>query len=427
MLPVTLASFFISYMKPSVFVTLISEQLHYQLSSALRDYLHSIDTVYRRTGSFLETESKHSTTALNLNTAELEFIRFSEKEYHAREEMLAEPRNKRTRIRIGDIYWTTLVSIRDGSIGTRTLSQTPSVKMKTSSSQIQLDMVLSRLLELKYVMLSEKGEPILTKKGMGILAKLSPQHHKMEKTTEDEESILDDPHQIGSTNQTAIDCRLGIILDCRGEGSYAKLLPQDVAQCTSIAKLPRGDCLILNNDRPVALVERKTISDLSASFYDGRIQRQLSPSAGFPTFLLVEDPQLLLIHEDQLFQAVLNEVRKENVSSIIQSVSAKHTARIYEYLFRSASNLSRCQHVPPSDNAESNPLSTMCPDDRNDWHCFISNILCNYSSSVAEAVVSAYPTYNSLAMESPSTTQQRLLTMGIPRNASYCVIESLFY
>lgn len=122
-------------------------------------------------------------------------------------------------------------------------------------------------------------------------------------------------------------------------GSYARLLPHDIAQYTIVAKLPRGDCLILSNDHPTVLVERKTISDLSASLYDGRIQRQLGCPARFPTFLLVEDPQLLLIHECQLFQAVLNEVSKGNVSSIIQSVSAEHTARIYEYLFRSTSDL----------------------------------------------------------------------------------------
>lgn len=101
-----------------------------------------------------------------------------------------------------------------------------------------------------------------------------------------------------------------LMLDCRGEGSYARLLPQDIAQYTSIVKLPRGDCLVLANDQPVALIERKTIADLSASFYDGRIQRQLDSSARFPTFLLIEDPQLLLIHEDQLLQAVLAEVDK---------------------------------------------------------------------------------------------------------------------
>lgn len=414
-------------MKPSAFVTLISEQLHYRLSSALKDYLHGIDAVYKRTGSFLEPESERSTAAPTLDIADLEFIRFSEKEYHAREEALAESRSKRTRIRIGDIYWNALVSIRDGNTSTKTLSQSPSVEMKPSSLQVQFDTALSKLLELKYVTLSKENELILTKKGAGILAKLSPQHHETEKITENEQSILNDTHRADPTNQTAIECGSRLVLDCRGEGSYARLLPHDIAQYTTVAKLPRGDCLILSNDHPAVLVERKTISDLSASLYDGRIQRQLGCPARFPTFLLVEDPQLLLIHECQLFQAVLNEVSKGNVSSIIQSVSAEHTARIYEYLFRSTSDLSRCRRVCPSDDADSGPLPTMHSNDCNDWRCFIRNILCNYSPSVAEAVVRTYPTYKSLAMESPSTVQQRLLTMGIPRTASHHVTDLLFY
>lgn len=414
-------------MKPSAFVRLISEQLHYQPSSALQEYLRSIDTVYKRTGSFLETETAHPTAVASLSTADLGFIQFSEKEYHARAKLLANSQNKRIRIAIGDAYWNALVSIRSGDVDTQALSANPHVEMKTSLSQTQFNATLTKLLELKYVFLSKQNKLLLTKKGISVLAKLGHQQHGLERIAESSQLTPDDNHRIDPVTEGVNECEVKLMLDCRGEGSYARLLPQDIAQYTSIVKLPRGDCLVLANDQPVALIERKTITDLSASFYDGRIQRQLDSSARFPTFLLVEDPQLLLIHEDQLLQAVLAEVDKGSVSSVIQSAGAKHTAHIYECLFRSASDPSQRQYTCHSDGANSDFLLTPHPSGCDDWYCFIKNILCNHPPNVAEAVVRVYPCYKSLVLETPSALQQHLLAMGIPREAITHIIELLPY
>lgn len=420
-------------MKPSAFVTSIAEQLHYQLSSALQDYLSNINTIYKRTGSFLgtktETEVRCSTATANLSVDDLEFLQFSEKEYRAREEMLIESRCKRTQIVIGDMYWNALISIRDGNIAKKATITTPQIEMKTSSSQIQLSTALDKLLKLKYITLSKTGDFILTKKGTSLIAKLDTQHNKIENVTvESKQSILNNHYEIDLANQGDNDCSLRLILDCRGESAYAKMLHPDIAQYISIAKLPHGDCLILKNNHPVTLVERKTISDLSASFYDGRIQRQLSSPTKCPTFLLVEDPQLLLVHEKQLFQAVLDEIDKNNVLSVIQSTSAEHTARIYGDLFRNARDFSQCQSLCCAlDNDEYDSLSNRYHNSSNDWYYFIKNLLVNYSQNIIETVVTTYPNYTSLAVETPSTVQQRLLTMGMPRSAVYSIIELISY
>lgn len=418
-------------------MTLIADQLHYQLSSAIKEYLHRIDAVYKRTGSFLETETKTgcstNITTASLSATDLEFIQFSEKEYRAREEMVTESRSKRTKITVGDMYWNALISIRDGIIDENAAIKNLHIEMKTSSSQTQFSTALNKLLELKYVTLSKKGELALTRKGVNILTKLDVQQSNIEDSVKNKQSITVNHCEVDltETDQADVDCRSGglkLMLDCRGESSYAKLLSPDIAQRTSIAKLSRGDCLIVKDNHPVALVERKTISDLSASLYDGRIQRQLSSSATCPTFLLVEDPQLLLVHENQLFRAVLDEIDKGNVSSVIQSTGVKHTARIYEYLFNNASGPSQCQSICCTlDTDRSNPLPMTDISVSDDWRYFIKNILCNYPPSTVEAVVRAYPNYKSLAVEAPSTVQQRLLAMGMPRSAARHIVELLSY
>ncbi|CAL6055162.1 ERCC4_domain-containing protein [Hexamita inflata] len=129
---------------------------------------------------------------------------------------------------------------------------------------------------------------------------------------------------------------LKVVFDSRGESQYYALLSEEYQSISSIKMLPIGDFAIYIDDELVAIVERKTASDLLSSVSDERLFRQLQDMSccDCARFLLLECSQFDFQSLDSSFMHAVVNMLNEYLIKLSVCSDQFQSVRFYEHLIQ---------------------------------------------------------------------------------------------